>query len=259
MSRFLLFFLLSSIFSTYLAADNFTLNTGSPPILLPVTGNHVQLNTVLPVRSSICCQVQSISSSGSVKFRDNFLLNNVSHFRIRNRGADHPILSETAGEQGQGRRCFYFEDSQVSSTTIIFLLSSFNNINYPHTYAHCTETTLYGGFNTSVTDFNFIEISNILSPTNYSSGIVSGKIQAVDSISNQRILDREFSVSPGDRIDIDVHSVAGAGRFGQVIIYHDGPPGSLKAITSQYRIVSQNPLDFEPVAQQKFSSRSSNY
>jgi hypothetical protein len=256
-----LFYLLFPIFlvTTVSADNNIVLTTGAPPVLLPVTGNHVQIRTSLPERRSICCQVQSVTAQGAVKFGEDFLLSNVSFLRLRNRGADHPILSLVQNEQGQGRKCFYYEDPQVNATTILFLLTSFNNTNFGNTYAHCTETTLYGGFNTSVTDFNFVEISNLLTTTNLSNGVIIGKIVATDSITNQVLLDREFTINPEDRIDIDIHSVTGAGKFGPIIIYHDGPPGSLRAVTSQYRIVSQNPLDFEPVAQQKFTVRAGNY
>ena len=64
------------------------------------------------------------------------------------------------------------------------------------------------------------------------------------------VLQTNFSVTAGDRIDISLHDAVGAGVFGIVTVAHNGPAGSLKAFVSQYRLVSLVPFDFEPVLQQ---------
>lgn len=112
------------------------------------------------------------------------------------------------------------------------------------------DTTLLGGYNTNVTDFNFLELTNTLISTSHDTGITSGKFTLRSSITNQIVATRNFTVNPQDRIDISIHDIVGKGSFGAVTLVHNGPPGSLKGIVSQYRILSTNPLDFEPVVQQ---------
>ena len=120
----------------------------------------------------------------------------------------------------------------------------------------CTETTLFGGFNTSVTDFNFLELTNTLDGP-AETETIKARIFARDSVSQQTIIHNSVvQIPPGDRRDVDIHSVAGAGAFGPLFVTHDGPPGSLKATVSQYNITSTNPLVFVPVARQELESRS---
>jgi hypothetical protein len=252
-------YILSLLVSDSAMASNSTLNPGSPPFLLPDTRNNIQVVTLFPSRRSICCQIHSVANQGAVRFGQHFLTDQIDSLIITDRGGDHPLISPPGDQQGGGRKCFYYEDPEVEYTTIRFQLSSLNNINYGNTYGHCTDTTLYGGFNTSVTDFNFIEISNVLKSNSISTGVITGKIVAIDSISDTIIIDREFTIQAGSRTDVDIHSISGPGKFGQVIIYHDGPPGSLQAVSSQYRIVTQNPLDFKPVSQQQFETRGGSY
>lgn len=125
--------------------------------------------------------------------------------------------------------------------------------------AKCSETTLYGGFNTSVTDFNFLEISNTLdSVTTDGSRIISGSITARNTVPEPDTIvinQAPFTVNPESRVDIDVHTSAGLGAFGPVKISHNGAPGAIKAVLNQYNITSSNPLRFAPVAQELFRSR----
>jgi hypothetical protein len=116
---------------------------------------------------------------------------------------------------------------------------------------NCRETTLLGGFNTSVTDFNFLELTNSLNSNN---GTITGTVVARNAISDTEILNVGFTINPGDRSDIDIHSAAGPGAFGPVFVCHDGPPNSVVAVMSQYNITSQAPLEFEPVAQTVFQT-----
>ncbi len=112
------------------------------------------------------------------------------------------------------------------------------------------ETTLSGGFNTSVTDFNFLELTNTTSFNVSDDGVISGTVVGRNAITDQQILSIPFSVNPGDRVDIDIHTAAGPGAFGPITVVHNGTPGALKGVVSQYRIISTNPFDFEPVVQQ---------
>ncbi len=115
----------------------------------------------------------------------------------------------------------------------------------------CTETSLYGGFNTSVTDFNFLEIRNLAS-----SGTIIGRVLARNTVSGGTIVfDQPFSVAAGQRVDLNIHGTVGAGAFGPIVITHDGAPGAINAVLNQYNITSTSPLDFEPVSQEIFVTR----
>lgn len=111
----------------------------------------------------------------------------------------------------------------------------------------CVDTTLYGGYNTNVNDFNFLEISNV------STDAVTGSITATNFDGTVVISAQAFTVQPGRRVDVDIHSAAGADKFGVVTVTHNGPPGALQANVSQYagavtdfELRSSNPL--QPLA-----------
>ena len=118
----------------------------------------------------------------------------------------------------------------------------------------CYETTLTGGFNTSVTDFNFLEMTNTLGEFKTDDGVITGTITLWNSITNQEILEKSFSLAPGERKDENIHEAVGPGAFGTVQICHNAPQGALKGVVSQYNITNLSPLDFEPVLQQPLTT-----
>lgn len=133
---------------------------------------------------------------------------------------------------------------------------------YPVTVrVSCDETTLYANFNTSVTDFNFLELTNTLDTTTthaFSPRNLTATVTALNTIpaTDVVVIDNlSVSIPEGSRTDVDIHTAAGAGVFGPVKIAHNGAPGSLKAVVSQYNITSTNPLDFAPVAQDVAQTR----
>lgn len=117
----------------------------------------------------------------------------------------------------------------------------------------CDETALFGGFNTSVTDFNFIEITNTLADTDTTEP-VTVNIRARGTIAGAELLDQNRTLTSGQRIDVNLHDVVGT-DFGPVVITHNGPKGAIRAVNVQYRIVSTEPLDFEPVLSVPFKTR----
>ncbi len=92
----------------------------------------------------------------------------------------------------------------------------------------CLDTTLYSGFNTNVNDFNFLELTNTTNAT------VSGKVYAITADGTTAINGSSFSVSASRRLDVDLHTPAGANKYGLVIVTHDGPLGALTGGVSQY-------------------------
>jgi hypothetical protein len=95
----------------------------------------------------------------------------------------------------------------------------------------CIETTLYGGYNTNVSTFNFLEISNI------SNKDLKVRINAKNFDGSTVINDGASSartIPAGQRVDVDIHTPAGSGVFGSLVITHDGPYGAIQASLSQY-------------------------
>ena len=92
----------------------------------------------------------------------------------------------------------------------------------------CFDTTLHSGFNTNVNDFNFLELTNVTNAT------VTGKVTAITADGTTVINGAGFSISAQRRADIDLHTPAGADKYGLVIVTHDGPVGALKGGVSQY-------------------------
>lgn len=93
----------------------------------------------------------------------------------------------------------------------------------------CLETSLFGGYNTNVNDFNFLEI------TNTTGAVINGTVTARNFDGTVVIDKLPFSVGAENRIDVDVHTAAGADKFGFIKVNHDGPFGALQASVSQYR------------------------
>lgn len=211
-------------------------------------------------RKSHCCSIWEISLPNDVSLGNITASGSLVPIVSKNRGADYPFITFLGNDEGLNRKCFYHEDDNPASSLKAFEISIQKNFNFPllGAYYKCEETTLYGSFNTSVTDFNFVEITNSLPSTSSTTGLVSGKILVKDSITNNIIADRAFTVSSGRRLDVDIHSISGPGKFGTITIYHDGPPGALSATTSQYKIRTLNPLDFEPVSQTEFTTHGIN-
>jgi hypothetical protein len=126
--------------------------------------------------------------------------------------------------------------------------------------ALCEETTLVGGFNTSVTDFNFLEISVYNSSLNTFDTTVTGIIYVQRTINgNTEEIPFSITVPAGQNVirqDFSIHdAVSNVADFGAVSIIHNGSAAQVKAKLTQYRIVSQSPLDFEPVLQEIFTQK----
>ena len=189
---------------------------------------------------SYCCQITSPIrniSFDTVSTSDGVLNNLVDRGRI------NPWNHGTTNS----RRCFYVTNvaNNVKATVInlgIDVAVSSDNVSMG-----CTDTTLYGGFNTSVTDFNFIEITNTLTSgiTTGDTGDVVVTVKAFGTAGTE-LLSTSFTLAAGRRRDVNVHESAPR-DFGPVIITHNGPPGAIRAVNAQYRIVTTEPLDFEPV------------
>ncbi len=132
--------------------------------------------------------------------------------------------SSATPSHSHGKRvCFIAPASELVVMTVGTLSTSPTPLD-----AQCNETSLFGGYNTNANPFNFLEISNL---TNES---ITGKIFATNFDGTVVINGNSFTVPAGLRIDVDVHTAAGANKFGILKIIHDGPLGGIQANTSFY-------------------------
>ncbi len=160
--------------------------------------------------------------------------------RTKDRGATEPTLEtdEKVGNPSQ-RVCFTAEESGLHRSVITFQSGA---TSAPLVEVRCDETTLYGGFNTSIADYNFLEVSNLQTQQ---SGVVGGSdgtnisITLQDIVNNSTPVDNVPSVVLSDRrFDFDIHSLVGPGVYGTVRLCHDSAPGNIKARVSQYQVKS---------------------
>lgn len=172
---------------------------------------------------------------------------------IRRGDASPPVYPLFAANLSKdGRRCFITSGNSLNITNPQLQSSLyFTGVNLGvGVVIRLLESTLSGGFNTSVTNFNFLELTNNLIADTHDNGVISGKVIVKNVITDQTIFTQNFTINPSDRIDINIHDQVGPGVFGTVTVLHNGPAGSLKGVVSQYRLVSVTPFDFEPVLQQ---------
>jgi hypothetical protein len=251
-------FLVLTFFSLNSFAIDFDINAGQTITLTDIVGGTDELDFIASEGRCYCCEL--VEHTGvNTRFGEVKVFGNGSPtVSVTNRGAAEPIIKDTGSDpQNESRKCFTVSSSDKQDkfrVTMEILVggSGTSTITDGNLTVSCKETTLLGGFNTSVTDFNFIELTNSLQSNEDDDGVITGTLIAQNAITDTEIINTSFSVNPKDRVDFDVHSAAGTGAFGTVFVCHDGPPNSLKAVTSQYRIVTQSPLDFEPVAQTVF-------
>ena len=113
-------------------------------------------------------------------------------------------------------------------------------------------TTLYGNYNTSVSEFNFLELTARTSlPTSTVTGTIRLKSSVTGIATTQPFsFSLDSTTGASRRQDIAIHGLLrGFADFGEIKITHDGAPGQLSARVSQYDVTSVSPLDFTLVGQ----------
>lgn len=209
-------------------------------------------------RTSHCCEVTAMDPGvlredayfyGSI--RNTSLNTVVSH---KSRGLAIPVIPSFIGHPAMDdtRWCFAIGIEYGGYLEIPVRLGNVDS-HYAQQNVECIETTLFGGYNTNVTDFNFLEISNILQGTEEAA--VNAYMTVTDLSGIVLVDSQNYRIQPGTRTDIDIHSIVGPAKYGTITIAHDGPPGALKAALTQYRVQSWSPLDFYPVAREVFTTR----
>ena len=260
MNKLILPTLLILLSSINVFAIDYDITAGQTIKLTDVTGMVDEVDFIASAGRCYCCDIIEHTGSNTRFGNMNVFGNGSPTLQISNRGAAEPIIKDSGSDpNNESRKCFSVSSSDPLDkfrVTMQILVggSGSGSISGGDVSITCRETTLAGGFNTSVTDFNFLELTNTLQANEGDNGVITGRIIARNSINDTEIVNSSFSVNPTDRLDIDIHSAAGSGAFGPIFICHNGPPNSLKAVTSQYNITNQSPLNFEPVAQTVFET-----
>lgn len=187
-------------------------------------GNGDDVGVYFESGRSYCCDFTT--ASGNIIDEISSTLTNGSSSTLgvsTDRSSTTPIVGIDAVHK---RHCY------ISQDTILHLFE-FTTVT-PNTGStiplnvNCVETTLYGGYNTNANPFNFLEIINTTNRT------ISGKVYAVNYDGTVVIDNQAFSLDAGLRFDIDLHTPAGANKYGSLKVTHDGPLGALQAGVSQY-------------------------
>jgi hypothetical protein len=168
------------------------------------------------------------------------------------RGDAEPVIvghSLLTGSFANARACYISAISIASRVTVHF--GGENGTDTAGNVAvHCDETSLYGGYNTSAAEINYLEITNITDAS------LAVRVVATNEFSDgSTVIDQSFVLGANRRFDLAIHDLVPAGAFGAIRVLHDGPMGALSAAVSQYKITSLNPLSFDLIGRIPFSAR----
>ena len=141
----------------------------------------------------------------------------------RETGALSPAVTGESGDSADNRLSFLVATSDRYQLNVAAAAGGGEVVR-----VRCLDTTLYGGYNTNVNDFNFLELSNISNST------ITGTTTATNFDGSVVINAQPFSVAAGRRVDVDIHTLAGADKFGILKVTHDGPSGAIQGNVSQY-------------------------
>ncbi len=169
-----------------------------------------------------------------------------------------PIMPGALASDGDGfgnRVCFQsqtsFQAGIIDFTTRLAMAFGDGTESATNVKVRCEETTLFGKFNTSVTDFNFLEILNTAGNSQ-----VTVLMDIFNSVTSTSVVnDQEITIGPNGRKDIDIHSLTGAGAFGTITLCPLAPSKAISAELNQYNIETTSPLVFTPVSKEVFVDR----
>lgn len=199
-------------------------------------------------KKSYCCEAISMDVKPQMT---EMVANSGPSTTIHHRGDYEPILMEESEANTKGRICFTSEDATTYTGTVETACGCdyFDSLQIT-----CTETTLYGGFNTIAGEINFLEI------TNRSNKAVTLHIRGYSSTDNSekvnlKITLPENNTAPVSRADIDIHTHVGPASFGSLHITHDAPKGTISATLATYKINKDREDDYTPVARSTFETK----
>lgn len=182
-----------------------------------------------PNRSYVCSLISdALGASSDLAFTNlaNVSLTTVAPLNLI--GGVTPAIASENSTINAHRATFTLSGATGQTAGVYYFIVNNSSSSDYFARAECFETTLYGGYNTNVSNFNFLEIINTTNTT------LSGAVTATNFDGTVVINKQAFSVSPNNRVDVDLHTPAGSGKYGSVRVTHNGPLGALQAHVSQY-------------------------
>lgn len=202
---------------------------------------------------SYCC---TVNADNTEPFINSFFHTPVGHedstITFAARGGVEPVIVANTVLKGafeNARACFIAPFSSASTATVHFGGVSGNDI-ANNVSVRCDETSLYGGYNTSAGELNYLEITNTTD-----ANLVVHIIATNEFASGATVIDQNLNLGGNRRFDLGIHELVPAGAFGSVKVLHDGPPGALSVAVSEYKITSSNPLNFILIGRVPFAPR----
>ena len=202
---------------------------GSPPatangLIHISSGGGQAIVSYFEANRSYACDALPSTSTSNIAFASQIGILGGAALTVTFRGDTTPAITISGEDSNQAnnRIAFTPDASGKYELPITTTVSQGEDVRID-----CAETSLYGGYNTNINNFNFLELTNITNQT------ISGAWTAVNW--NGSFFIGTFVIPAGNRQDISLHDVVGAGKYGSLIVTHDGPVGALVGNVSQYK------------------------
>ena len=212
-----------------------------------------------------CCEVfQSASTLHNSIYIKNINASNgssVSNYSAR--AGSNPAIHTNIEQQGT-RACFGLTNNlNIGISFIDFIIGVNGGGAAADVRMLCRETTLYGGYNTNGTEYNFLELTNIMSGVlPAASGEtqdrekVTVQVNAYDATTGQQSINQTISIDRNIRTDISIHDLVGERKFGSLQVCHNAPFGAIKATMSRYKRNDNEPASFDLSGREELTTRS---
>lgn len=174
---------------------------------------------------SYACTAVPRSTTSEFDFSTNIIDPSATR-AARKCGHISPVVTTPSGTDSSfddNRLCFTAQESGIHTLTVETAAGGGEVVRI-----ECLETTLFGGYNTNVNDFNFLELENTTGAT------ITATVTAKTNSGTVVIDAQEVVIDAGERADVDIHQAAGLDVFGPITVTHDGPMGALQGRTSLY-------------------------
>lgn len=199
---------------------------------------------------SYCCKVRGAETyTSSPYFSSVKMLGTDVPYSKRGKMEPSFPTNEEHLHDSEMRLCFFAVDGVLHGDPHTLTVAVQSAGEWPMDFK-CSETTLYGSFNTSVNQINYLELVNTSSVES-----ISAKITIVDSITGTTYGPFVRTIGANEREDIAIHDILPNPGFGRVIVDNDAPRSALRATVSQYLITSADPFLFTLQSRESFTVR----
>ncbi|MCB0322293.1 MAG: hypothetical protein KDD69_01935 [Bdellovibrionales bacterium] len=238
-------------------AEDFPIQVGRPYAsiggLIPSMTSGDRVLVELHSRYSYCCAIDTGSLADMPRFTGVVALAGEQAVSATPNGLLAPVIpvSEDHPAPAQTRWCVTPPSSGRYVLPVEFGTTGEGSA--ANVRIECEETTLYAKYNLNFSEYSIVEIASTVAEN------VQGIFVAV-SLQNGSPIYVDI-MAQGERKDFFLDSFFASlplvppFPFGNVIINHDGPPGSLNATISRYRIDPADRSTLQPVGTSEFRTR----